>query len=61
MLVLRFASVEEQKREEDKRFFIIFWHCFSTKLNACAEFVYKVKVISLFKFSIFFFLVLSYI
>jgi hypothetical protein len=55
MLVLRFASVEEQKREEDNRFFTIFGHCFSTKLNTC-DIVYKPRGnLSIFKFSIFFF------
>jgi len=32
MLVLRFASVEEQKSEEDKRFFIIF--CIASPLSS---------------------------
>jgi hypothetical protein len=54
-LVLRFAGVEEQEREENKSFFTNFGHCFSTKVNTCADLVYKVKVISLFKFLEFFF------
>jgi len=36
------------KREEDNKFFTIFGHCFSTKLNTSTGLVYK--VISLFKF-----------
>jgi hypothetical protein len=53
MLVLRFAGVEEQKREEDKMFFTIFWHCISIKLNTCAELVYNHSV-QIFPFFFFF-------